>query len=295
MNKKIVALVTSLALGGTMLATTAFASANEVSGYDAYKSALLNMQNVKSLTCKADVSVKDNGNSLIAADSQVKVNLDNKTMSSTVDLKNSSAEKSVSVFKETDKTITKTSDSDIYNVIQLNKLNANKAANKKDEKISPERLQSLTNIVDALVGNMKSYFTLNSSGDGSKTVTVKLSESQVLPVANAVASAIMKDKGTFEVKENKLGSNFTVNVPKLVSDIRVTSLDVTANINKDNIIDNQVINVTLVGKDANGIEHNLTVAVNMNISDMNNTTPDTVNLSGKQTKIVTEQDFRHRN
>lgn len=295
MNKKIVALVTSLALGGTMLATTAFASANEVSGYDAYKSALLNMQNVKSLTCKADVSVKDNGNSLIAADSQVKVNLDNKTMSSTVDLKNSSAEKSVSVFKETDKTITKTSDSDIYNVIQLNKLNANKAANKKDEKISPERLQSLTNIVDALVGNMKSYFTLDSSGDGSKTVTVKLSESQVLPVANAVASAIMKDKGTFEVKENKLGSNFTVNVPKLVSDIRVTSLDVTANINKDNIIDNQVINVTLVGKDANGTEHNLTVAVNMNISDMNNTTPDTVNLSGKQTKIVTEQDFRHRN
>ncbi|MFL0266576.1 hypothetical protein [Candidatus Clostridium radicumherbarum] len=295
MNKKIVALVTSLALGGTMLVTTAFASANEVSGYDTYKAALLNMQNVKSLTCKADVDLKDNGNSLIAADSQVKVNLDNKTMSSTVDLKNGSLEKSVSVFKETDKTITKTSDSDVYNVIQLNKSNENKASNKKDEKISPERLQSLTNIADALVGNMKSYFTLSNNTDGSKTVTVKLSESQVLPVANAVASAIMKDKGTFDVKENKLGSNFTVNVPKLESDIRVTSLDVTANINKDNIIDNQVINVTLVGKDANGIEHNLTAAVNMNISNMNNTTPDSVNLSGKQTKTVTEQDFRHRN
>ncbi|MFL0247517.1 hypothetical protein [Candidatus Clostridium stratigraminis] len=295
MNKKIVALVTSLALGGTMLITTAFASANEVSGYDTYKAALLNMQNVKSLTCKADVSVKDNGNSLIAADSQVKVNLDNKTMSSTVDLKNGSIEKSVSVFKEIDKTITKTSDSDVYNVIQLNKSNENKASNKKDEKISPERLQSLTNIVDALVGNMKSYFTLSNNTDGNKTVTVKLSESQVLPVANAVASAIMKDKGAFEVKENKLGSNFTVNVPKLESDIRVTSIDVTANINKDNIIDSQVINVTLVGKDANGIEHNLTAVVNMNISNMNNTTPDFVNLSGKQTKTVTEQNFRYRN
>jgi hypothetical protein len=295
MNKKIVTLVTSLAVGGTMLVTTAFASANEVSGYDTYKAALLNMQNVKSLTCKADVSVKDNGNSLIAADSQIKVNLDNKTMSSTVDLKNGSSDKSVSVFKEADKTITKTSDSDVYNVIQLNKSNENNASSKKDEKISPERLQSLTNIVDALVGNMKSYFTLNSNADGSKSVTVKLSESQVLPVANAVASAIMKDKGTFDVKGNKLGSDFSVNVPKLESDIRVTSLDVTANINKDNIIDSQVINVTLVGKDANGIEHNLTAAVNMNISDMNNTTPDSVNLSGKQTKTLTEQDFRHRN
>jgi hypothetical protein len=294
MNKKIVALATSLVLGGTMLVTTAFASANEVSGYDAYKSALMNMQNIKSLTGKADISVKDNGNSLIAADTLVKVNRDNNAMSSSIDLKAASTEKSVSVFKQEDKTITKTSDSDVYNVVQLNKSNDTKNLSKQEEKISPERLQSLTNIVDALVGNMKSYFTLGNNANGSKTVSVKLSESQVLPVANAVASAVMRDRSSFDVKENKLGSNLKVNVPKLESDIRVTNLDVTADINKDNIIDNQVINVTLVGKDASGALHTITTAINMNISDLNNTTPDTVNLTGKQTKIVTHQDFRNR-
>lgn len=294
MNKKLVTLVTSLALGGTMLVTTAFASASEVSGYDTYKSALMNMQTIKSLTLKADISVNDNGNSLIAANSLVKVNKDNETMSSNIDLKAASSEKTVSVFKESDKTITKTSDSDVYNVMQFNKTNGKKDLNKAEGKISPERLQSLTNIVDALVGNMKSYFSLSNNADGSKTVSVKLSESQVLPIANAVASAVMKDRSTFDVKENKLGSNLKLDVPKLESDISVTSLDVTANINKDNIIDSQVINVTLVGKDASGVEHNLTAAVDMNISDMNNTTPDSVNLTGKQTKTVTLQDFRNR-
>lgn len=294
MNKKIVTIATSLVLGGTLLVTTAFASANEVSGYDAYKSALMNMQNIKSLTLKADISVKDNGNSVIAADSLVKVNRDNNAMSSNVDLKSASAEKSVSVFKQEDKTITKTSDSDVYNVMQFNISNVKKDLNEQKEKISPERLQSLTNIVDALVGNMKSYFTLSSKADGSKTVSVKLSENQVLPVANAVASAIMRDRSYFDVKENKLGSNFKVNVPKLESEIRVTNLDVTAAINKDNIIDNQVINVTLEGKDASGVIHTLTAIVDMNISNFNETTPDTINLNGKQTKIVTPQDFRFR-
>ena len=61
MNKKTIAMVTSLLVGGTLLAGTAFVNASQLSGYEAYQSAVMETKNVENGTAVVQVIVIDNG------------------------------------------------------------------------------------------------------------------------------------------------------------------------------------------------------------------------------------------
>ncbi|HEY5588337.1 MAG TPA: hypothetical protein VIK86_05200, partial [Candidatus Paceibacterota bacterium] len=142
-------------------------------------------------------------------------------------------------------------------------------------------------ILDTLVGSMKNNVTVTDNADGTKKVAINIKQNEIVPIVNAVAS-IALTKGNDEPMLNEKAGNLDVKnmLPQLTSGITVKSVGVTGDISKDNIITNQVAKIVVTGLDAKGVTHDVTIDATLNLSNINKTTPNTVNLTGKQVKTI---------
>ena len=289
MNKKIIATGLSIAIGSTMLITTAFANTTSTSGYDAYKSAIKKTLTAKNFTESATITLKDNGNVIASGDNTAKLGIDNKTASVSATINAGGQTNTIESYKQDGKSIFKSSDSPVYNVMNEGQRKNNIT---QQEGINATKLKDGEMLLDALVGNLQNYVTLDNKTDGTKDVSVQLSDSQLPAVVNAAASIVVKNAANGEDRihqengETALAKNVLQSMPKLVDNIRVDNVSMQAQIDKDNNIVNQVIDVTVSGKDANGTDHTITADINMNLSQFNNTTPDKIDLTGKQVNTL---------
>lgn len=299
MNKKIIVTGLSIAIGTTMLITTAFASTATTSGYDAYKSAIKNTLTAKNFTENATITLKDNGTVIASADNTAKLGINNKAASVSATINAGGQTNTIESYQQDGKSIFKSSDSQTYTVKnedQRKKESPNSSADK--EGINATKLKDGEMLLDALVGNLQNYVTLDNNADGTKEVSVQLSDSQLPAVVNAAASIVVKNAASGEERfhggngETGIAKNVIQNMPKLTDNIRVDNVSLKAQIDKDNNIVNQVIDITVSGKDANGTDHTVTADINMNLSQFNNTTPDKIDLTGKQVNTMpSRKDF----
>ncbi|MHB9093274.1 MAG: hypothetical protein ACYC21_01265 [Eubacteriales bacterium] len=297
MNKKLMTIAGAIALGGVMLGASAYAAISGTSGYDIYKQALKNTYAVQSITPKTEVTVKDNGNLLVKVDATTKVNKADKSMSNSVTVASGNEKKTVDMYRQDEKTITKSSDSDVYSVMEPGMEGKHKRVKGNEDDLS--RIKDIENVADALVGNIQNYITLNSNSDGTNEVSLQMSDNQVSPVVNAVASLAIKNaagrpghKEYMDKTDSAFGADLQDKIPKLVDNIRVSRVDVNAKINKDNFIQDQTENFIVTGTDANGKTHELSVSINTSFTGYNSTTPDKVDLNGKQVKSVQHEQYR---
>ena len=290
MNKKIIAIATSLVVSGGILMGTAYTNAAQLSGYDAYKLAIKNTKDLKNETADLKLSVNDGGKVLVDVNSNIKVNSATSAMSQATTVKSSKGSQAFSTFNQAGKSISKSSTSQVYNVKEDN----HKNFNKKDEKMNPEVAKSMETVADILVGSMKNNVAVNDNADGTKKVDIKLTQSEIVPLVNAITS-IAITKGNDEPMINVKAGNLDVKnmIPRLASGITVKSVDVTGVINKNNIISAQVAKIVVTGLDAKGVTHDVTINATLNLSNINSTTPDTINLTGKQVKTITDR-FKER-
>ena len=284
MNKKIIAIATSLVVSGGVLMGTAYTNAAQLSGYDAYKLAIVNTKNLKNETADLKLSVNDAGKDLVNVSSNIKVNSATNAMSQATTVKSSKESENFSTFNQAGKSISKSSTSEVYNVKENNHKNFNKEA--KD--VNPEVAKSVGIVVDTLVGSMKNNVAVTDNADGTKKVAINLKQNEIVPLVNAITSIAMS-KGNDEPRLNEKAGNLDVKnmLPQLASGITVKSVYVTGDINKNNIINNQVAKIVVTGKDAKGLTHDVTINATLNLSNINSTTPNTVNLTGKQIKTIT--------
>jgi hypothetical protein len=289
MNKKLVAMVTSLVVGGTVLCGTAYANASQLSGYESYKASVKDTKALKNETANLKVSVYDNGSDVIDMTTNAKVNLASNAMSQVTTIKSSTGNQTFSNYKQDGKNISKSSSSDAYNVRE------NKNINKKDKVENPEIAKSVETVVDTLIGNMKNNVSVVDNNDSTKKVSINLSENDVTPLVNALASMAIIKSGDEPMHNGKAGEvNLTNVLPQLQSNIKIKTVEVTGDINKNDILDNQVAKVVLTGTDAQGKTHEITINATLDLSNINSTTPDTIDLTGKQINTVTEK-FKGRN
>ena len=284
MNKKIIAIVTALVVSGGVLMETAYVNAGQLSGYESYKSAIKNTANLKNETADLKVSVSDSGKDLVDVSSNVKVNSTTNAMSNATTVKSSTGTEDFSTFKQAGKSISKSSTSAVYNIREEN----NKNLNKKDEKMNPEVAKSMETIADILVGTMSNNVKITPNGDGTNKMAINLSQNEIVPLVNAVTSIALTKNNNEPMNNDKVGNLDAKNMlPQFVSGITVKSVYVTGDINKNNIISNQVAKIVVTGLDAKGVTHEVTINATLNLSDINTTTPNTVDLTGKQVKTVT--------
>lgn len=290
MNKKLTAVIASIAAGGLLLGATAFAGAADNSGYQAYKTAVEKTITAKSVTPQIDVTVKDNGNLLVAVDSLMKVNKEDMSMSGKLTLTAGGQQKTVETYEQNGKEVTKSSDSNVYYVMEHHGDKMRGGKEWKGKELDSSKIKDVEKVVDALTGNLQNYITLNSGSDGTKVVNLKLTDGQIPPVVNALASMAIKNAANHDEYGQHPGGPFGVNIrpqlPKLVDAIKVNSADMTAVIGSDNLIKSQTAEITVSGKDAQGKAHEITVDVKADFTNYNNTVPDTVDLNGKQVQTI---------
>lgn len=287
MNKKLVMGI-SIVVGGVMMATTALASVSGSSGYDAYKAAFKNTHAVSSMTGTAAITVTDNGNVILKSNHSIKMNSDFKNMSGNSELTVGDQVRTMSMYRQNGQTITKSDDGEVYNVISAKRDNF-----QRSEKWGHEREnKNVENIVDLIVGNYQDYISLDTKADGNKQVALKLTGSQISPIANAVASLVASKGEKRHHSASALESSIGNQIPKLVDEIRVTNIDVKADIDNQNFIKEQTANITITGKDADGKNHEMVISVDLDLSNLNNTTPDSIDLTGKQVKTIQPNDMQ---
>ncbi|AGK96712.1 hypothetical protein [Clostridium pasteurianum] len=284
MNKKSTAIVTSLALGGILLFGTAFVNASQLSGYQSFKGAVNDTKNLKNGTINLQLAVSDNGNNIINANSNVKLNLNANAMSSVTTVKSGSDTQTFNSYKQDGKSITKDNNSNEYIVKQ----NGSKNINGKDKVENPAVSKSVEVVMDTLVGSMQNKVSVTGNTDGTKKDSINLNSSEITPLSNALASIALIRNDNEAVNYNKVNLNSLKNViPQLQSNIKIESINSNGDINKNDVITDQTAVIVLSGDDANGKQHNIKFDINLTLSNINNTTPDKVDLNGKQVKTIT--------
>ncbi|WP_232322434.1 hypothetical protein [Brevibacillus parabrevis] len=81
-------------------------------------------------------------------------------------------------------------------------------------------------------------------------------------------------------------------LPALQEDVHLEQVVLNATINEQNLIERQTAKVELVGTDASGVVHTLQLTVDVRLSDLAVTTPERVDLTGKQVEKVTREEMR---
>lgn len=282
MNKKSTAMVTSLALGGILLFGTAFVNASQLSGYQSFKGAANDTKNLKNGTINLQLTASDNGNNIINANSNIKLNLNANTMSSVTTVKSGNNTQAFSNYKQDGKSITKDNSSNQYIVRE----NGNKNVNRKNKVENPEVSKSMEVVMDTLVGSMQNKVSVTTNSDGTKKDSINLNSSEVTPLANALVSiALIRNDNYNKVNLNSLKNA----IPQLQSNIKIESINSNGDINENDVITDQTAVIVLSGDDVNGKQHNIKFDINLTLSNINNTIPDKVDLNGKQVKTITSR------
>lgn len=297
MKKNFKIAIAAGAIGGLLLITTAFANMSSGAGYEAYKTALKNVKDIKSVTQELKVTLKDNDKTIVDMSSAMKLGVENELMSSTMTINSGKGEQTVAMYHQDSKMIIKKGDSEIYNVYEQGKgdiKNHERYRKHQGEEISPENIKDIEKVIDALAGNIKNYTTLNTKADGSKDIALELSKDQISPVANALTSLAFRnmDMKKHDMKENcQMDIDINSELPKLRDDIRIESINMNASIDKDDMIKNQTALITVSGKDSDGKVHELQLNLYMNFTDINKTAAEKIDLTGKQVKIIENKDM----
>jgi hypothetical protein len=306
MKKKWMMMGGAIGISGAIMLTTGFTALASTSGYEDYKAALKATQALGSVTIQGNAVLKDNGSILNEATGSLKANLVGETTSGTVKVTGNNAEQSVSLYALPDGQAWKAADSNTYYVKQDKPEQGNKkTADNKEE--SSWMSQQVETVIDAVVGQLKNEVVVNQLSDGSKKISIQLDSAQIPAVVQALAPlAFKKLSGEEETKHkvdatepqdpenlfNKSLLNFKD--VTLTQDIQIQSFSLVAVINASNQIERQQASITFVGKDANGVAHTLDANLDVQLSAFNQTTPDSIDLTGKQVQQIKERDHGWR-
>lgn len=295
MKKKWFVLGSAIGISSVVMVATGISALASNSGYDAYKSALKNTKTAQSVSVQAAGSLQDNGAVLAQANGSFKVSLNNETASGSAEVIANGAQQSMNFYKQASGTVVKSSASDVYFVTQENKQKHTKANTQNEYDMS----QQAETVIDALIGNLKNYVSVNALSDGSKDITVQLDNAQIPTVINAIAPIAIKhatkgendreqeDQNGDQQQEIPFNKDILKNAaPQLSQDIKIEKVAVKAHINAANYIEHQEADITVSGKDDQGAAHQVTLHVQADLSNFNNVAPDTIDLTGKTVQTL---------
>ncbi|MHB8125002.1 MAG: hypothetical protein ACYDEJ_05040 [Desulfitobacteriaceae bacterium] len=281
--KKKTAMLASFALGTLLFATTALADIVTKSGYDQLKDAFkVTAENfsdkLNSFTLDVSFVVKDNGKTLQFNNEIQKYDRGQSARESISNRESINGDKYSSYYYvDTKSTIRYSEHEQTYYVTEF--AQERKVEGLFTNPFKENRAEDLEKIADALVGSLKDHVVVTENPDGSKLLSGSLTEVQIPPLVNAVAS--FQSKGMFN------GNHQSDQMPHLIQDIFVKEVNGSALLNKDGIMESILGTVVITGKDEQGQVHNLSIEVLGKLLGINSTTVAKPDLTGE--KIVKEK------
>jgi|GEM_PF-577978 len=285
---------TGFALGAIMLAAGGLSAMANTSGYEAYKSALLNTKAQANMTVQATFSLADNGTNLLAGEAKAKWNSALDAGSVDAGLSDGTQSRAVNVYRQDGKVIVKTNDSDVYRVTESPKLKSAEHDSKAGKAAAPSQPpKAVLQLFDVLAGHMKELATVENTADGGKHAALRMSGSQIPAIVNAIGSLAASGAGhrgphgfagDDGLADDDRQDSLPCKLPQLTEDVRVESIRLDADINADNVLEHQSARIVVTGTDTEGMHHELELQLGIDFTDVNRTVPDRIDLTGKQTQ-----------
>ncbi|WP_289137273.1 hypothetical protein [uncultured Brevibacillus sp.] len=289
MRKKWLAVALAVGLSGALVWGMGISASAENRGLDVYKSALQQTKEAKSKTAQAKLELTDNGVKLLTLEGIAKVNHDENVASLDATYTDADGTGTFQAFHEQDQVVFKKGDSDVYRVMET------KDWGRKSEKHTQDGPPAFVKqLFPALLGDMNQWTTVTELPDGGKQVTLELSEEEMPAFIKVIAPAVYAKMAEHGEAKPVAEKSLTVKLPNLKEEVQVDAITVQATINKNNLIEKQTAEVHLSGVDASGKKHELLLSIDVSLSDLAATTPDHIDLAGKQVEKISQEDMKAR-
>lgn len=307
-NKKWIAMGAGLGVGAVLLTVSGLTAMADASGYDAWKSALKQTKSVTSIAGSVNVAMTDNGTKLAGVEASFK-KADN-AASANVLLSAGGASQGMDVYLQDGKAVLKASGSDVYRIAEHGDGEGNGPGWKRHAgpKADPAFAERVERVFDALVGILKDRVELDTNADGSKHVSLHLSGNQVPVAVNAIGSFVIGgvsdgehwnhhgQAGRGDREHAAAGKTADANalftpemkpdLPKLTQDVRIEEIKLDATIDANNYFGNKTAEIRVTGKDEAGASHSVVVRAEVDLTGMNATQADTIDLTGKKVEVI---------
>jgi hypothetical protein len=261
MNKKI---MTVMGISGAIMLGSVYSISANTSGYELYKSAFKQTHEAKSATVSVNFALEDNDKTIFSGDSVMKADKVQKVNSISTKLMTEAESSSMNMYKQQGKWFVEKVGNDVIYEMDASNPHQNRANELQDD---------MENLIDVATKNLQQQITVDHAKNGSYKVELDLTGKEIPLTANAISSLLIKHSVMIQDKYDQNSSNFhlTPTLPELEHDISVKQMKISANVNKENYLDQQEVKVVVVGKDANGKAHEITLNFNLEVTNYNKT------------------------
>lgn len=298
MNKNLLRTCIGITIGGSLLVTsTVMGIASGPTGYETLKAILKNSDNLENATYSMSGSLMDNNKELIKLNSTFKVQQD-ELVSGNIFIDTDKLDRNY-IFSANDKTmIFKHDASDVYNKITRTEkeLEIEKKHNVTEYE-NPQMEAICENILDTLVGDLKNQVTLKNLENDRKQISINLDKNEIPNLFNLILNLRQNEESNFECKtNNNMSEIFGINphdfeFPELTSNIQAEEVNIEIVVDKDNAIKELDLEFEVVGNDTQKSTHNQTLKISFDISNINSTTADVIDLAGKEVNEISTKDL----
>ncbi|MCM3663123.1 hypothetical protein M3204_01820 [Mesobacillus subterraneus] len=265
MNMKILAVI---GISGTVMLGSVYSISANTSGYDLYKDALKKTHQLESTTMEISMDLLDNSKEVYSADTTIKTNRLDKTMAGSSTFSNGETTGSYEMYRQDGQFLVK---KDRENKVYSMKSDGRVHGSKSDRMELQEDMEKL---VDVLTKDLQQKVVVNDSKDGSKEVVLSLSETEIPIAANVVTSMMLKHAAMMNDRTEDMDSSFhdvKFKLPELKEDIVIKSAEVKAAISAQAFVEAQDVKIIVTGKDEQGKTHQVSFAVSLDVTNVNNT------------------------
>lgn len=272
--------VLSFTVGACLFVTTAFADTLLGSGYDRLKDSVKNTaaqmeKDLNNYTVETLYTLKDNNQTLLESSHTEKFDTQQQVTEETSVTKTAKGEPTSRYsYSDSKVSIDKNGTDNTYYVMEY-PANMKRKGSSFENPFKEKGAQEIEKIVDAVVGGLKDYVQVEEGSEGGKVYSGSLSETQVPAILNAVTSF-----GVQQMLSNES------DLPVIESDVFVKRVVGSAVENKAGYLENVTGDITLSGKDKNGVQHDLNLNVLVKLSAVGNTKIVKPDISGANVEKV---------
>jgi hypothetical protein len=263
MNKKILA---AIGISGALMLGSVYSISANTSGYDLYKEALKKTHSAESATLNFNLKLEDNKKSLITSQSIFKSDSVNQVNSISTRMSNDSEVSNMNMYKQNENWfVTKDGLDTVYKMDTSKNPHHSNTAELKDD---------VENLIDVMTKNLQQQITVAEKKDGNHVIELNLTGKEIPLTANALSTLMIKHAVMIQDNNDSDGSGFHIKAdfPELDHDITVKQVKLTAQVNKENYIEQQLVKVVVTGKDKQDMTHEIVLSADLNATDYNQTT-----------------------
>ncbi|WP_010246001.1 hypothetical protein [Acetivibrio cellulolyticus] len=292
MNKNLLRTCIGLTVGGSLLVTsTVMGMAAGPTGYETLKAAVKSSRTIKNATFNISGSIADSNKKFTNVNSTLKLEKD-ELISGAISLDSNDVNKSYSFFEGENSIIFKDDASNVYNKINF----TDDESDKEDEEHDNPRVEALCeNILDTLVGDLKKKVDLKKLDNEEKQISIDLDKSEIPALVNLALNADDGEDDKECKTEAKIKDIIGVDPLKLdlpeLTNIEADKINVEIVVDKNNIVKEMDLVFDITGNDAQNKVHNQELKLSVDVGGINSTSVDTVDLSGKEVREISDKDF----